>query len=62
MKKLLIFVTLVFAISCKQACGDDEYIPADVKKCHELDTEDNNKYYCCYYEGYNLDSNKDEKY
>ena len=62
MKKLLIFVALVYAISCSQGCGDDEYIPTEPKKCHDLAVDDKNTKYCCYYEGHNVDTDKDEKF
>ena len=63
MKKLIIFIALVFAISCKTMCGDDEFEPSEAKDCNDLETSDDNKNYCCYYTGTNVENSSDpEKY
>ena len=61
MKKLIIFIALVYAISCSTACGDEQFDPSDAKACFNLPTEENN--YCCYYTGTSVENSSDsEKY
>ncbi len=63
MKKLIIFIALVFAISCKTMCDDDEYVPSEAKSCFDLETTDDKNNYCCYYTGTSVENSSDpEKY
>ncbi len=61
MKKLIIFIALVYAISCKTMCDGSE--PSEAKDCFDLETTDDKNNYCCYYTGINVDNSSDpEKY
>ena len=61
MKKIILFIILYINISCSsQLCGADEVIPNEPKYCHTIPAD--NKDYCCYFKGKNLDTNVDEKF
>ena len=62
MKRLFILITFIIFVTSKTTCGDEDYTPTEPNNCHTQDTQDNNNYYCCYFEGKNLDTNQNEKY
>ena len=54
MKKLIIFIALVYAISCKTMC--DGTVPEDDQKCTDFEKADPDKDYCCYYTGNDVET------
>ena len=59
MKKLIIFIALVYAISCKTMC--DGALPEDDKNCTDYVKVDPNNDYCCYYTGTDVGTGDSEK-
>ena len=60
MKGLLLFITLYTFIYCAAECEGEQVTNISPEGCHSL-LVDSDKY-CCYFEGKNLDTNKDEKF
>ena len=59
MKKITLFIVLFIAISCTTECESYETQPNSPEECHKLASLEGQ--YCCYYEGFNLDTNQNEK-
>ena len=60
MKKLIILIALVYAISCLSTC-EDEINPSEPETCHNMKETSVPNSYCCYYEGHNLSTDVNEK-
>ena len=63
MKNVFILITLYTAIYCAIECeGEQSRNISDISPngCHALSIQADR--YCCYYEGKNLDTDKDEKF
>ena len=58
MKKIIIFISVVYAISCLLCEGQRS--PSNPGICHSLQTDLDDSY-CCYYEGLNTATNTNEK-
>ena len=59
MKKLIIFIALVYSISCSSMC--DGTVPEGGKKCTDYEKADPNNDYCCYYTGNDAATGDSEK-
>ena len=60
MKKIFLFITLYIYIYCSLSCESEQVTDISPDGCHKLSVEPDQ--YCCYFEGKNLDTNKDEKF
>ena len=60
MKKIILFFTLYINIYCSALCESDQIADISTDGWHKLSVDQDQ--YCCYFEGKNLDTNKEEKF
>ena len=56
MKRIVIFIMLYITIYCNLDCSDSFTDEPSPDACHRIQVAKDE--YCCYYEGYNLNTNQ----